>query len=123
LNPAINFTVSFDVAHPELDLLLIYLDQESDSNRTIGYYCIGVDSIRTGYRILPLKSRSGAVLKKCDLLIHTTLSEPRTEKRVEFLRSLDSEYKFEKKKSEAYVGTKITKELNKIKASKEKKKK
>eukprot|EP01133_Synstelium_polycarpum_P014595 gene14595-17256_t len=68
-NPYWGEEFEFSLIHSQLDLLLIRVDDADKFGRhnRIGHYCIRVENIRPGYRILRLKNDFGHVIPLCNI--------------------------------------------------------
>ena len=64
-------TCVFDIAAPDLAILLIVLRPDRENARApVAQYALPVESLRTGYRTIPLEYTTGTPMAGASLLCH-----------------------------------------------------
>ena len=71
-------TCMFDIAAPDLAILLVVLRPDRENARApVAQYALPVESLRTGYRTLPLEYTTGTPMAGASLLCHIKCEEIR----------------------------------------------
>jgi len=71
-NPIWNSEFKFPMMYPDLDLLVFSVNDADvlSSDGLIGQYVIPINTIREGYRTVPLKDKKGNLYEKASLFVH-----------------------------------------------------
>jgi len=71
-NPVWNTEFKFQITTPDLGILLfmVYDEDTLTKDDFIGQYALDVYNVREGYRVVPLKDKTGNPYEKASLLIH-----------------------------------------------------